>query len=85
MKNIRHPDIPKMSDKRLEREAEYLKKHIAETLQCIQDRVGLIASGFDYTRRDMLPSWKIIDDLLLAIERFEAITEEILYRAEMMR
>lgn len=74
-----------MLDRHLECEANYLKKHIAETLHCIQDRVGLTASGFDYTRRDMLPSWKIIDDLLLAVERFEAITEEILYRAEMMR
>lgn len=70
-----------MTDRELTNEAAYL-------LNYGQSLCATISRMFDLARpkaKQTPPTWKIIEDLALAERRYQAILEEILYRAEMMR
>lgn len=85
-RNIEHPDLTKMRDDQLENEVHYLIQHITTTIQNIENGVVLVSSGYDYkTQMNIAPTWKYAEDLKLQVQRHEAVIEEILYRAEMMR
>jgi len=79
--NIEHPDIIKMSNTQLWNEAIYIHDHAQKT--CTGIGQLLLAIG----RGDVLlpPIRKIIDDLHLSADRYQAICDEIEYRKQMMR
>ena len=79
--NIEHPDINKMRDDQLSNEAMYLYNHAIEICQSIQQ--GFANTG--NSAKNNPPVWKTIEDLNLTFFRYEAVIDEINYRAEMMR
>lgn len=77
-KNIEHPDLSEMPDTQLASEARYLYTHGRALCQAI--------STHFFNRHALeIPIRKAIGDLEICSDRFEAIKEEISYRAEMMR
>lgn len=78
---IEHPDLTKMRDDELENEATYLLNY-GKTV-CREVESGFVSMSNCLTTRP--PVWKIIEDLNLAYNRFQAIIEEVQYRATQMR
>lgn len=77
-RNIEHPDLSSRNDKQLFQERDYLYHHGKELCQSI-------ATHFFNRHALEIPIRKAIQDLAICSDRFEAIKEEISYRAEMMR
>jgi len=79
--NIEHHDLTKMTDGELINEAAYLLNHGKSLCATISRLFDLAHPKAKQTP----PTWKIIEDLALAERRYQAILDEILFRAEMMR
>jgi len=83
-RNIEHPDISKLTDSELVCEINYYRDYIPEILDKIYARAETIAAGYEMAAM-VIPSRKLVSDLNFGISRVEAISEEIQYRAQMMR
>lgn len=79
--NIEHPDINQMRDDQLSNEAMYLYNYAIEICLAIQQGFANTGNG----AANKPPVWKTIEDLNLASFRYEAVCEEIQYRATQMR
>ena len=79
--NIEHPDLTTMFDDKLELEAKYFYSHSRKLCGILSINIVELQKGWHFT-----PSMsKSIEDLKFSIQRFEAIIEEMNYRAQMMR
>lgn len=83
-RNIEHPDISKLTDSELVYEINYYRDYIPEILDKIYARSETITAGYEIAALS-IPSRKLVSDLNFGISRVEAISEEIQYRAKMMR
>ena len=70
-----------MRDDQLTNEAAYLLNYGKQVCQDVSGCFDSMSNGL--TTRP--PTWKIIEDLQLAYDRFQAVIEEIQYRATQMR
>jgi len=85
-KNIEHPDLTKLLDDELYFESQYLGEQIASLIDEIRLRSSLIGKGWVESGTTMsLLTRKMVVDLLFSISRQQAVTDEICFRAEMMR
>lgn len=83
-RNIEHPDLSKLTDSQLVHEANYYRNYIPEILDSIYNRSEELSAAHTFSNLD-IPSIKLVSDLKFGIERAEAISQEIIYRAQMMR
>jgi len=83
-RNIEHPDISKLTDSELVYEINYYRDYIPEILDKIYARSEHITAGCEMAAM-VISSRKLVSDLNFGISRVEAISEEIQYRAQMMR
>ena len=73
-----HPDISKLSDKQLALEYNYLSmNHIPQLIKSLERRMSSPILWIN----DELPTWKICEDITLAVERLTALAEEVNYRS----
>ena len=79
--NIEHPDLTRMTDGLLRKEGEYWYWTGQQLCADISINIFDIQNGFSFSQ----PISEMIEDLKFSIQRFQAIIEEINYRAEMMR
>lgn len=85
-RNVEYPDINQLLDDELFFESQYLGEQIASLTDEIRLRSLLIGQGWKETGSTMeLSTRKIVADLHFSISRQQAITDEMAYRAEMMR
>lgn len=82
-RNIEHPDLTKMGDTELDHEQQYYRWHIPEILDWIYNH----AESYALKTKPIgnLSHRKIVADLHFAMDRLQAISEEILFRATSMR
>lgn len=79
--NIEHPDLTRMTDGLLRKEGEYWYWTAQQLCANVSINIFDIKNGFSFSP----PISETIEDLKFSIQRFQAIIEEINYRAEMMR
>lgn len=79
--NIEHQDLTTMIDDRLVKEGKYWYLHSKQLCAELNTALFEVENGHTV----LSPVSKTIEDLKFSIQRFQAIKEEINYRAEMMR
>ena len=82
-RNIEHPDLSQMGDTELAHEHNYYRWNIPEILDWIYSHAESYVLQPKQTGN--LPHRKIVADLYFAMDRLQAISEEIVFRATSMR
>lgn len=81
LQNIEHPDLTQMEDYELTAESLYLLEYSASITDDVLGAFGHIGGG----KKPSPPISKIIEDLRLCADRYQAICQEAEYRKQMMR
>lgn len=77
--SVRHPDLSRLSDRQLELDITYTLQNHFEIYQRIRTRLTILANT-KISVQNVVPTWKLHEDLQTAAERIEAIIEELEYR-----
>lgn len=73
---VRHPDLSKISDKKLHIESQQL----FDNIQLLHKKLGISLTDRMNRLQSAVPEWKYLEDMQISVDRLVAVLEEMNYR-----